>query len=114
MIGGWFLPHAELVESYVRLTGRRVVQLSTPASLLLAFGRIADVLRTHLGVSFGMLSYESMLFASTGVPCDSSAMTHDFGIEFRPVDETMRDTLLWMHEKGLLKGEHMGALLPVR
>jgi nucleoside-diphosphate-sugar epimerase len=114
MIGGWFLPHADLVGSYVRLTGRHVVQLPTPASLLLTFGRIADVLRTRFGVSFGMLSYESMLFASTGVPCDSSAVAHDFGIEFRPVDETMRDTMLWLHEKGLLEGEHMGSLLPAR
>jgi nucleoside-diphosphate-sugar epimerase len=110
MIGGWFLPHSELVDTYVRLTGRSVTQWSTPAGVLLALGRIGDLLRSGLGVDVGMLSYESMAFASSGVPCDSSAVTRDFGIEFRPVDDTMRETIVWMYEEGLLERRYAGRL----
>jgi hypothetical protein len=51
-----------------------------------------------------------MAFASSGVPCDSSAVKRDFGIEFRPVDDTMRDTIVWMYEEGLLEREYAGKL----
>ncbi len=110
MIGGHFLPHSELAETYARLTGRRVLQLPAPAGVLLTLGRLADALRSRLGVNFGMLSYEAMRFASMGVPCDSSALTHDFGIAFRPADETIRDTLLWMYRNALLAREDVGSL----
>ncbi len=112
MLGGPFILHSELVETYVRLTGRRVIQLPAPARVMTTLGRIADALRSGFGADFGMLSYESMLFASTGVPCDNSAASHDFGIEFRPVEETMRDTLVWMCQKGLLEPEDVGTLAP--
>ena len=112
MVGGRFLEHAELVDIYVRLTGRRVVQIPAPAGVLLALGRVADVLRSGLGIRFGMLSYESMRFASSGVPCDSSALSHDFGIEFRPAEDTIRDTLLWMYDNDLLERKALGTLAP--
>jgi nucleoside-diphosphate-sugar epimerase len=112
MIGGWFLLHSELVDTYVRLTGRRVIQISTPARVMLTLGWAADLLRGGLGVDVGMLSYESMLFASNGVPCDSAAVQRDLGVEFRPADDTMRDTLLWMYEQGLMEREHLGKLAP--
>jgi nucleoside-diphosphate-sugar epimerase len=112
MVGGRFVRHSELVDVYVELTGRRVVQVSTPGSVLTTLGRVADVLRSRLGTNLGMFSYESMLFASTGVPCDNSAVANDFGIQFRPVEETMRDTLLWMCEADLLEPKHLGKLAP--
>ena len=65
----------------------------------------------RLGVDVGALTYESMLIATRGVPCDSSPATGELGIEFRPTDDTFRDVLLWMHRQGLARRLHLGTLL---
>jgi len=111
MAGGHFTPFSELVDSFVRLTGRRVIKLPTPGVLLRAMGRMGDALRP-LGINVGAFTYESMLTATRGVPCDNARTAHELGVEFRPIDATIRDLLLWMHDAGHIKPAALGKLRP--
>jgi 2-keto-3-deoxy-L-rhamnonate aldolase RhmA len=45
-------------------------------------------------------------------PVDSSAAANDFGIEWRPLDETIADTITAMVERGQLAAKHAGTLAP--
>jgi dihydroflavonol-4-reductase len=110
VLGGHFLSYPELVDSYMRVTGRRVWKVPIPGALMRGLGRRGDALR-RLGVDVGAVTYESMLIATRGVPCDSSPATGDLGIAFRPTDDTLRDVLLWMHRQGLAQRRHLGTLI---
>ncbi len=110
VLGGHFLTYRELVDAYMRVTGRRVWKVPTPGWLMRSLGRLGDALRRR-GIDVGALTYESMLMATRGVPCDSSPATRELGIEFRPPDDTLRDVLLWMHRRGLAERRHLGTLV---
>ncbi len=111
MAGGHFTPFSELVDCFARLTGRRVLRLPTPGVLMRTMGRMGDALR-RLGVNVGAFTYESMLTATRGVACDNSRTVRELGVEFRPIDATIRDLLLWMHDAGHLKAAALGRLRP--
>ncbi len=110
VVGGHFLPFGDLVECFVRITGRRVLKVPVPGGLMRGLGRLGDRLR-RLGLDVGALSYESMLMATRGVPCDDTPAKRELGVAFRPVDETMRDILRWMHREQHLGASDLGRLL---
>ncbi len=109
VLGGHFLPYADLVDCFVRVTGRSVLKLPVPGGLMRGLGWLGDRLRA-LGLDVGALTYESMLMATRGVPCDDSPARRELGITFRPADDTLRDILLWMHREGTLGANDLGAL----
>jgi dihydroflavonol-4-reductase len=111
LLVGHFLSYAELVDAYVRVTGRRVWKVPTPGALMRGFGRVGDGLR-RLGFDVGAVTFESMSMATRGVPCDSAPAVRELGVRFRPFDETLGDVLRWMHRQGLAKRRHLGALAP--
>ena len=109
LLAGDFVTHSELIEAYVRVTGRRVRKVPTPGWLLRGAGRVGDALR-RLGVDVGALTHEAMQMATLGVRCDSSPATRELGVEFRPLDDTLRDVLLWLQQHGLAERRHLGTL----
>ena len=109
VLGGHFLPYANLVDCFVRVTGRRVLKLPVPGGLMRGLGWLGDRLRS-LGLDVGALTYESMLIATRSVPCDDSPVRRELGIAFRPADDTMRDVLRWMHREGHLEANDLGVL----
>jgi nucleoside-diphosphate-sugar epimerase len=111
LLGGHFLEHGALAALLSDLTARRLLRIRVPGPLVRAAGRIGDLLRDRLGFDVGALSYESMLLASTGVPCDDSRAIEELGVRPRPTEETARDTLLWLHETGFLQARHVAGLL---
>jgi nucleoside-diphosphate-sugar epimerase len=110
MMGGRFTPFDELVDCFSRLTGRRVLKLPTPGALMRGVGRLGDALR-RIGVDVGAFTYESMITATRGVPSDDSPARDELGVDFRPLEETVRDLLLWMHQAGHMEGKRLGDLL---
>ena len=110
VVGGHFLPFGDLVECFVRVTGRRVLKIPVPGGLMRGLGRLGDRLR-RLGLDVGALTYESMLMATRGVPCDDAPARRELGIAFRSPDETMRDVLRWMHRERYLGASDLGRLL---
>lgn len=109
VLGGHFLPYADLVDCFVRVTGRRVVKLPVPGGLMRGLGWLGDRLR-GLGLDVGALTYESMLMATRGVPCDDSPARRELGIAFRTADDTLRDVLQWMYREGTLGADDLGVL----
>ncbi|MCH6563113.1 MAG: NAD-dependent epimerase/dehydratase family protein [Myxococcales bacterium] len=109
MAGGHFLRFAELGEILTRLTGRRFWAPKAPGVVLRAIGRTSDVARRLLGVELAP-SHEAMITLIRGVPCDDSRTRAELGVKARSPEETLRDTLRWMYERGVVSARDIGRL----
>jgi len=56
------------------------------------------------------LSAETMEYASRWPGADSSASLAELGFSFRPLEETLTDTLRWLHEAGHVGAARIGRL----
>jgi nucleoside-diphosphate-sugar epimerase len=99
---------ADAMRAVVRLAGRRLPVVTVPAPVARASGLAGDVLG-RLGI--GLLpSREAVWIASQDGAADASATARDLGIAFRPADESIADTVRWLHEAGHLSARAAGAL----
>ena len=109
MAGGEFLTLPRLVEILRALTGRRLLRVPVPAPTMRALGALSDVVQRIAPISLP-LTHEAMVTLTGGVPCDDGRTTDELGIVFRPAEETIGDTLGWLHEVGGLTAHHVGRL----
>jgi len=107
--GGHLVGMGALFEMFSLLTGRRFVTIPTHARLLRGLGRGIDWLHRLTGVSL-LLTYEAMHTLTRMVPCDDAPTVRELNVSFRSLEETVRDTLIWMYEAGLLAEKHVGTL----
>jgi nucleoside-diphosphate-sugar epimerase len=103
------LSWAELYERLDRLTGARLRRLSVPGWLMRAAGSAGDVVKRVYDFNFP-LTRDAMEFATQWPGADASRTTRELGLAFRPVEETYRDTLAWLHRAGHLEARHVGRL----
>ena len=109
MAGGQFLRWPELASLCDELTGRRAPRIPAPAPLVRLAGRAIDVLRRVLPITYP-LTHEAALFMTRLTPCDSSATTRELGIDFRPLSETLSDSIRWLHAAGHIGRRYAGRL----
>jgi dihydroflavonol-4-reductase len=109
MAGGSFLNNAELTDILNELTGRKLRKLHFSGGLFRGIGSFGDALRRKVGFDIG-LTEEAAITLTRGVPCDDSRAVEEFGVRFRPVAETLGDTLSWMYAEGKLSRRHVGDL----
>ncbi len=99
----------EMIGSIGEVTGRRLGSLPVPAVAGLAVGKAADWVRRVTGADLP-ISHEPVWLVTNGVPTDSSKARTELGIEFRPLTETLADTIAWLHEAGLVSSRQAGRL----
>lgn len=109
VIGGHYLPWAELVALMDELTGRRVRRVRVPGPLLRALGRLGDLAKRIAPFDFP-LTGEAMDFASQWPGAITSPEVEQLGIPWRDARATLRDAIRWMVEAGHLAPHHAGAL----
>lgn len=98
IIGGHYMIWPELASVLAQQLDRPIRRIHIPGSLLRWSGKLADVFRKLIPIPFP-LSRESAQIASLLVPADSGRLINEFGFKFRPVADTLRDTLKWLgHE----------------
>nr|WP_246387112.1 NAD-dependent epimerase/dehydratase family protein [Litorivivens lipolytica] len=112
MFGGNYVSHEELHELLEKLTGRRLKAQRIPGWLLRWMGRIGEVIAGLRGKT-SPLTYEAASVLTTSVPSDDSAALREFQLETVDAETSFRDLLLWMHETGRLRDEHVGVLAEV-
>lgn len=109
MAGGELLSTGRLVEILRALTGRHLLALPVPAPTMRALGALGDVVQRIAPVSLP-LTHEAMVTLTGGVPCDNRRTTDELGVTFRPVEETVADTLGWLRGTGGLTAREVGRL----
>ena len=97
----------ELIGVMRRLTGRRLPGVTVPAPLVLGATGAADVAQRILPfrrpVSFG-----APWVATHGGPIDASAAERELGVRFRPPEDSIADTLRWLHAAGHVTDRQAG------
>ena len=103
------LPWADVYDLLDRLTGARLRRLVVPGWLMRAAGSVGDVVKRVYDFNFP-LTRDSMEFATRWPGADATRTTRELGLVFRPIEETYRDTLRWMHRAGHLTAAQVGKL----
>lgn len=101
VLGGHFLPWAEVAGTLSRITGQSVRTFRAPGAVFRFLGHLLDGVRKLVPVAFPM-SAESMAIVTQWSPVDSSRIITAHGIRFRPAENTFRDTIRWQVESGQL------------
>lgn len=99
VVAGHFHPWDEMVAIVQGITGQRLRVMRAPGAVFRLFGRLCDVIRKVIPISFPM-STESMIVVTQWSPADNSRIERLSGIRFRPTEETFRDTIAWQVEDG--------------
>jgi len=112
-LGGHFLSWPELGKVLGGLTGRRLVPIPLFGATIRTLGRIVDAVQPILGADTP-ITYEAMVYATRWVSLDNRKAERELGIRFRPVEDSIRDALLSLLERGELSARLAGKLAPGR
>jgi dihydroflavonol-4-reductase len=107
MAGGNFATWSELADLCDSLTGRRTRRLRIPASIMRGIGRLLDAAKTIAPFDYP-LTHEAAAMMTQLVPCDSRATVEQLGVPFRPIEETLRDTIRSLYEAGEIRAKFAG------
>lgn len=85
------------------VTGQRLLALPVPGALMRGIGSIMDVVAKFRPLELPV-SREGMNLATRWVVCDDSKLRRELDLGYRPLRDTLADTIHWMAGKG-----HVGA-----
>lgn len=100
MLAGHYARWPELAQ-LLRQAGVAVRTMPIPGSVLRGAGRMMDLVRHVMPVPYP-LSHESTLIVTRFPPCDSSRLLNKTGMQFRPAQETLSDTVTWLRQQAYL------------
>ena len=114
MAGGHFLTLAQEADLCQEILGQSVRRVPVPRWLVRTTGRAVDVLNWICPPCDFQLTYEASLFVTEMVPCDDQYTHEDLGIAFRPIRETLADSIRWLISIGEVPAELAPALCDER
>ena len=109
MCGGRLLSGREMAAAMSAATSRRIVATWYPGPALVATGRLGDVMQRRLGVKLPFTA-EGMRSVVVGRPFDNSRAEADLGFSPRPPEDTLRDTVTDLFERGLVTKREAGGI----
>jgi len=107
--GGTGFVGSHTVAAVSATTGRKLGTYSLSGWPLLWQMRALDSLQRLLPFRLPF-NFQGVYSANLGHRCDDSATRNDFGIEPRPLAETMADTIRWMAQQGYIDARLVGSL----
>lgn len=94
------VPFAELIDVFRRVTGRRLPGLPVPRALSRGLGRVRRVPG----------DLEGPWICAQEARTDSGATEASLGVRLRPAEESIADTIRWLHASGHLDDRRAGAV----
>jgi dihydroflavonol-4-reductase len=104
---GHYLSTRDYVRALRAVTGRALPTIFLPARAVLPVGRFADLLQRVWPWPLPA-QYGAAYTAACATRVDETASTN--GIAARPVTETLRDTVKWLHANGYLSDRQAGSV----
>ncbi len=110
-LGGHFVTWTQLVDVLMKLTGRKIRKIPIPGILMLGLGHVVDYLNRVRDKPFDVpITYEAMVYATNWVKMDNSKSRADLQMEFRPLEDSLRDSIVSLVAAGHLTAEQAGQL----
>ena len=111
MVAGHYISMPELIRTLGDLTDRRLRFATLPAWFLAGFGRAADIVQRRMRARLPW-DAEGIWVMNCAARCDDSKTRNEFGLEPRPLRDTLADTIRWLIEVGHLTPHDAGRLAP--
>lgn len=109
MLGGHYYSWFDLLEITKRLTGRQLFCMHIPGPMLRFLGKCADVVIKLTGMEFPFTE-EGMTYATQWVYADSSKLEKELGLTFACREETLAESIRWLHKTGHISDKKVGKL----
>jgi dihydroflavonol-4-reductase len=113
VLGGHYLSWKKLGPELEALTGRKIIQLPISGGLMRAAGSLADTLAPVLKLELPV-TREGLNYATQWVQLDNSRIENELDFEFRPLEETMADSIRWLYQEGHITARQAGRLAQSR
>jgi len=104
VIGGHFCTWPEMGRLIDQVMGKRMFKLWMPDSWWYGIGVLLDQVKKVIPVDFP-LTEEVAFLVTCWTPLSSARAERELGLQFRPVEQTLHDTIAWMYRAGYLKGK---------
>jgi dihydroflavonol-4-reductase len=108
-LGGHFLSWPALGRVLEQLTGRRLPPLPILGVTARSLGRVFDALQPLLNSTLP-LSHEAAVYATQWVEMDNRKAERELGLRFRPVEESLADSIRWLYAAGHINARLAGRL----
>jgi dihydroflavonol-4-reductase len=95
IVGGRFVTLAELVQTLARVTGRPAPRVRIPYAVALGIAFAAQSW-ARLTRSKSVMTVEGVRVLAANLDVDSALAERTLGVRFRPLEETLRDSVAWI------------------
>ena len=109
LLSGRRMIFTDLIDKISDLTGRRIRYFMVPSWLMECPVRLIDLLNPFLPFRIPV-TLEGFRFAKWDPVYDDSKTMDELQLELRPPDETLSDTIRWLHSIGKISDEQAGRL----
>ena len=109
VLGGHYLAWRDLGAVLEDITGTRVLKVPLSGALMRLAGGVADRLARFLPDDFP-ITKEGLTYATRWVIMDNNRVEEELGLEFRPVEQTLSDSIGWLASEGHLTARQAGRL----
>ncbi|NRB38935.1 MAG: NAD-dependent epimerase/dehydratase family protein [Pseudomonadales bacterium] len=99
LVTGHFIPWRELGFLLDKVTGKKLLKIPVPAPVLKVIGHIVDAIAKIKRLPIPITA-EAITYATQWVYADDSKVRKELNIEYRPLEDTMADTVLWLAKAG--------------
>jgi nucleoside-diphosphate-sugar epimerase len=115
IVPGHPLGGPELFGTLSRITGRRLPHVDLPARVVLPLTRTVDGAQRHLPPAWHFpADHEGTATLLADAHFDDSATRAELGVGAPPLEETLRDCVVWLADAGHISRRQAGRALPVR
>jgi nucleoside-diphosphate-sugar epimerase len=111
LLGGHFLPWAELGALIDEITGVKAWRAPLPKPVLMAFATALDGVRRVRPLAYP-LTRDAAEIMTTMVATDDTGTLDPLGLELRPVRDSLTETVRWLAAAGHLPAKSAGRLAP--
>lgn len=99
----------DLLDRIGQLVGRRLRPLQSPASVATALGRAFDWISNASGIRMP-IGFEPPWVLANGAEAQGDAIEAAVGIKWRALDDSLIDTVRWLHASGEVSDKQAGDL----
>lgn len=114
LVGGTYLPLAELIERLAKLTGRTIPMRIIPDRAAHFSGRLGNFLPRRLARGLNLPPLGLVWLPIQRARTDDSRARDELGFAPRPIGETLRDTVRSLLAAGRITEEEAGELISAR
>lgn len=109
VLGGHYVSWRDLAPLLQWLTGNSIRKIPISGAGMRLLGRVTERVAPLFNLDLP-LTHEGLTYATRWVEMDNTRIEQELDFEFRPVEETLADSIRWMHRAGHLTDKQAGKL----